>query len=152
MLNMVVFQGRLAVAPELVDVGETKKTTLRIGSGRKFKKNGETVEVTTWMDAICWGQLAEKSAEFLVKGQEVTVIGRIDVESWEKDGVKKYATRIHAEQVDFGAKPGAGKSGDTEKTIDKALVTKCLDSFSMLTESGISKDDAIKAILDKMVK
>jgi single stranded DNA-binding protein len=66
---------------------------------------------------VAWGKLGELAATYLAKGRKVMVVGRLQTQSWEKDGVKRSRTEIVASDVNFldapgtpGA-PGAGQAG-----------------------------------------
>ena len=61
---------------------------------------------------IAWRGLAEICAKFLVKGQQIAVVGELRTRSYDaKDGTKRYVTEIQADDIEFLAKPGAAGSG-----------------------------------------
>ena len=56
---------------------------------------------TTWHNVTCFGKTAEVAQAHLAKGRQVAIEGRIDYQSWEKDGVKHTTTVIIADRVEF---------------------------------------------------
>ena len=103
-----------------------------VGSGRltkdpnvKYTQNGKAVcnftvavddgwgeqKKTYFIHVTCWEKLAEACGNNLVKGQKVTVSGKLTQRAYEKDGEKKNIIEVVAREVDFGEKPrGAGAS------------------------------------------
>ncbi|MDI6710475.1 MAG: single-stranded DNA-binding protein [Bacillota bacterium] len=69
-------------------------------------------EETDYLDVVAFRKLAELCGRYLVKGQEVAITGRIDVQSYEdRNGVRRKAWKVVAEDVEFLAKPkGAGQT------------------------------------------
>lgn len=68
-----------------------------LASNRKFKDKEET----TFVDVTLWGRQAESLSEYLVKGKNVVVGGRLRLETWEVDGQKRSKLSINADTVDF---------------------------------------------------
>lgn len=65
-------------------------------------KSGERKERTEWHRIVVWGKLAELCGEYLSKGRQVYLEGRLQTRSWDdKDGVKRYTTEIVAQTVQF---------------------------------------------------
>jgi single-strand DNA-binding protein len=65
----------------------------------KDKQTGEKREYTEWHKVVAWDKLAEVCGEYLHKGKQVFVEGKIETRKWEKDGVTRYTTRIVATTV-----------------------------------------------------
>jgi single-strand DNA-binding protein len=63
----------------------------------KDKDSGDFKEETNWTNVILWQQ--EKVAEYLLKGKQVYIEGRLQTRSYEKDGQKVYATEVVADEV-----------------------------------------------------
>jgi len=66
----------------------------------KDKKKQERVE---YFNIVCFGKIADNVAQYMKKGSQVYVDGKIQTRSWEKDGEKKYRTEIVANTVQFGS-------------------------------------------------
>ena len=103
-MNQVAIIGRLVRDPEMVATkGGTEMTTFSIAvDGRK---EGET----SFFDCKSFGKTAELVAKYKAKGEQVGVTGRLVQERWEKDGQKRSAVRIIAEQVTFIGAKAEGK-------------------------------------------
>src|ERR1022692_2944745 len=75
------------------------KTTLVTSRKWQDKSSGEWQEETDWHNLVIWGKTAENLAQYLTKGRRIFVEGRIKNRTWEKDGVKHYATDIVVEDI-----------------------------------------------------
>lgn len=107
-LNLCSFIGRLGKAPETrVTPNGDAVTNFSIACGWKTK----TKEGTEWVNVSTFGKLAEICAQYLDKGSQVYVQGKMKTEKYEdKSGVTKYSTKIAADTVQF---LGKGKESDT---------------------------------------
>jgi single-strand DNA-binding protein len=65
----------------------------------KDKSTGEKKEKTEWHRIVAFGKLAEICSEYLVKGKQVYIEGRLQTSSYEKDGVTRYNTDIIANEM-----------------------------------------------------
>lgn len=62
---------------------------------------------TEWFSVVAWNKLAETCAQYLRKGRQVYIEGRMQTRSWEQEGQKKYRTELVAQTVQFlGAREG----------------------------------------------
>jgi single-strand DNA-binding protein len=107
-LNLCSFIGRLGKAPETrVTPNGDAVTNFSIACGWKTKSK----EGTEWVNISTFGKLAEICAQYLDKGSQVYVQGKMKTEKYEdKSGVTKYSTKIAADTVQF---LGKGKESDT---------------------------------------
>jgi len=77
--------------------------------------SGNKQEQTEFHTIEMWGKLADIAGQYLVKGQEVYIEGRLQTKSWEaEDGSKRYKTSIVAEQMQMGNKPNGGWSSTSK--------------------------------------
>jgi len=108
-VNKAIIVGNLGRDPELrYTQGGSPVCQLSIATTRAYtNKNNDRIEETEWHRVVVWGKSAEHCNEYLSKGRQVYVEGRIQTRSYEdKDGVKRYSTEIVAESVQFlGRKP-----------------------------------------------
>lgn len=124
-LNKAIIVGNLTRDPELTAIPSGQKVCkLGIATNRVWKdKNGAKQESTTYHNIVVWGRQAETSAQYLKKGQQVMVEGRIETRSWDDktSGEKKYRTEIVADRMQFGQKSGSTSSPQavSEKNEDK---------------------------------
>lgn len=110
-VNKAIILGHLGRDPELKYLQRGQPTCkLNIATSRKYtNKNNEPVEETEWHRVTVWGKQAEHCNNFLTKGRQVYVEGRLRTSSYDKDGQKHYTTEIVADTVQFiGGRDGAG--------------------------------------------
>jgi len=117
-LNSVQIIGRLGSTPEIkytpAGVGVV---SVSVATTTAYKpKDGEAQETTEWHKCVFWRQLADIIARYGKKGDRVYVSGKLATRTWEKDGVKHYATEIVAEQMLLleGKKDGGQESNPFE--------------------------------------
>lgn len=107
-LNKVLIAGRLTKQPEVRSTPNGQQVAnFSVATSRSWKdKSGQKQEKATFHNIVAWGRLAEIIGQYLVKGQEVYVEGRIETRSYQaKDGTTKYITEIFAETLQMGNKP-----------------------------------------------
>lgn len=110
--------GRLTRDPEGRTTPSGRPVTSFSMATNKFwtDQSGNKQEATEYHNIVVWGKLAEIAAQYLVKGQEVYVEGRIQTRSWDaQDGTKRYTTEIIADNIQMGAKAqgtGGSKGGN----------------------------------------
>jgi len=96
-------------------------TTFSLATSRTWNTSeGERRTETEWFTVVAWGSLAEICKQYLVKGQQVYVEGRLQTRHWEdNDGNKHSATEIVAnEMIMLGDRHENNHSGDVETTED----------------------------------
>jgi single-strand DNA-binding protein len=125
MVNKVILIGNLGADPEVrYTASGTKVTNFRIATTEKWKdKDGNKQERTEWHNIVTYAKLADVCGEYLSKGKQVFIEGRIQTRSWEdRDGQKRYMTEIIAsemkmlggrggERAEAPSGGGAGSSG-----------------------------------------
>jgi single-strand DNA-binding protein len=117
-VNKVILIGNLGRDPEtryMPDGGAV--TNVSIATTETWKdKNGEKQEKTEWHRVAFFGKLAEIAGEYLKKGSQVYVEGRLQTRKWQdKDGADKYTTEIVADRMQMlGSRQGMG-GGDRER-------------------------------------
>lgn len=91
-INKVTLLGRVGKDPELkYTPNGTAYARFSLATSYKAKDKGEKTE---WHSLVAWAKTAEIAGEYVKKGQQVYVEGRLQTDSWEKDGEKKYRTEI----------------------------------------------------------
>lgn len=106
-LNKVLLIGNLTRDPE---VRYTPKGTavadLGLAVSRTYKtESGETKEEVCFVTVVAWGRQAETAGEYLKKGSPIFVEGRLQYETWEKNGEKRNTIKVNAERVQFLSRP-----------------------------------------------
>ena len=101
-----------------------KVANFTIAINRRVKSNGE--QQTDFFNIVAWRQLAELCEKYLSKGKKVAVIGSIQTRTYEKDGVKRTAWDILADEVEFlsPADKGARKEMDYRAEERQAIMTE----------------------------
>ena len=102
MLNQIAIQGRLTKTPELRHTQAGKPVaSFSIACDRDFRdSNGN--KATDFFDIVVWGQTGERCADWLSKGQLVTLTGRLQTRDWtDREGNKRKAFEIVAREVHF---------------------------------------------------
>jgi single-strand DNA-binding protein len=105
--NSVTIIGSLGADPELrYSQGGTAVLSFRVATTERWKdKSGAQKEETEWHSCVIFGDRAAEYAAHLAKGSYVRVEGKLKTETYEKDGQKRYATKIHAQSVTPGGFP-----------------------------------------------
>ena len=115
-VNKVILVGNLGRDPEvryMPDGGAI--TNISVATTDTWKdKAGEKQEKTEWHRVAFFGKLAEIAGEYLKKGSQVYLEGRLQTRKWQdKDGQDKYTTEIVADRMQMlGARSGGGAGGD----------------------------------------
>jgi len=103
-INKVILIGRLGRDPEVrytPDGAAVANFSIATSEEWKDKATGEKKERTEWHRIVAFRKLGEICGEYLSKGRQVYVEGRLQTRSWEKDDVTKYTTEIVASDVQF---------------------------------------------------
>jgi single-strand DNA-binding protein len=110
-INKVIILGNLGKDPELkYTTSGQPVTNFTVATNERWKdKNGETQEKTEWHNIVAWARLAEIANQYLTKGSQVYIEGRLQTRSWDdKEGKKHYTTEIVASDMVMLGGRGAG--------------------------------------------
>ncbi len=135
-VNKVILLGRLGADPEVryTNTG-TPVANFNIATSTNFTdKSGEKTEKTEWHRVVAFGKLGEICGEYLAKGKQVYIEGRLQTRDWEdRDGNKRKTTEIVA-----GIMQMLGSAGDQVRSGGSDLVPPPSDSMpDMGTEDDI---------------
>jgi len=114
MLNKATLIGNLGANPETRYMQDgTCVCNIRIATTERFKdKSGERQDRTEWHRVVLWGKLGEIAAQYLHKGSQVYIEGKIETRKWtNKEGVDVYTTEIRASEM----KMLGGKGGENQQ-------------------------------------
>ena len=112
-LNKILLLGNLGSDPEVRFLPSGKPTAqFSLATNRRYKVEGQLKEETEWFSVVAFGRLAEIASEFLKKGKQVFIEGRMRTRNWtDNSGQKHFRTEVIAEGLRLiGAKPN-GSSG-----------------------------------------
>lgn len=118
-INKVIIVGNLGADPETrYTANGGAITTIRVATSEawKDKQSGEQQERTEWHRVKFFGRLAEIAGEYLRKGRQVYVEGRLQTDKYtDKDGIERYTTDIIANEMQMlggmGGEGGGGGAG-----------------------------------------
>jgi single-strand DNA-binding protein len=119
-INKVILVGNLGADPESrTTPGGLTVTNFNVATSdrRKDKQSGDWVEETEWHRVVLFDKLAETAREYLRKGSQVYLEGRLQTRKWQdKDGNDRYTTEIIGRDMQMlGGRPGAGApAGDDD--------------------------------------
>jgi single-strand DNA-binding protein len=112
MLNKVMLIGNLGRDPEVRSIPSGQQVaSFTLATNRRWTdKAGQRQEQTEWHQIVCWGKLAEIAAQYLTKGKQIFVEGRIQTRSWDdkQTGEKKYRTEVICENFQMLGQRGGG--------------------------------------------
>lgn len=116
-VNKVILVGNLGRDAELrYTPGGAAVATLNMATTEVWNdKSGQRQEKTEWHRVVLWGKSAESLAEYLTKGKQIYIEGRLQTRQWDdKDGNKRYTTEIRGDKVVLlggGSGGGGGRGG-----------------------------------------
>ena len=124
-VNKVILVGNLGSDPEVRHTASGQAVAnFNIATNEQWtNRNGERGERTEWHRIVAWGRLAEICSEYLRKGRQVYIEGRLQTRQWDdRDGNKRYTTEIVAQVMQMLGRPGdredvpAGSPSYSEET------------------------------------
>lgn len=102
-MNKVILMGRLTKDPEIryTQTNNTAVTSFTLAVNRRFTKQGEEQQ-TDFINITAYSKTAEFISGYFQKGQQVAIVGRLQLRNWEDDqGKKHYVTEVIAEETYF---------------------------------------------------
>lgn len=124
-INKVILVGNVTKDPELKSTPSgTKVCSFSIATNRTFKDaDGSKKEEAEFHNIVLFGKQAENTAQYMKKGSQIMIEGRIRTRSWDKeDGTKAYRTEIVGDVVQFGSKPqgdATPKANGSQEPVDE---------------------------------
>lgn len=110
-LNKVQIIGNLGADPEMRYTANGRAVaTMRVACNRTYTtQDGERREETEWVRVVAWAQLAERVSQYLSKGSQIYVEGRMQTREWEdREGQRRFTTEVIARDVQFLDRRGGG--------------------------------------------
>jgi single-strand DNA-binding protein len=129
-INKVILIGHLGADPEtryMPSGGAVTNLRVATTESWKDKQSGEPQERTEWHRVVLFGRLAEISAEYLRKGSQVYLEGRLQTRKWQgQDGADRYTTEVVANEMQMlggrgggGAHQGGGADTGSGQSVDE---------------------------------
>lgn len=116
-LNKILLLGHLGSDPEIRYLPSGKQAAqFRMATNRRYKVEGQIRDETEWFQIVAFGRLAEICGEFLKKGRQVFIEGRMRTRNWvDGNNQKHYRTEVIAEGMRLiGKANGSNGNRDTE--------------------------------------
>ncbi|MGD8394881.1 MAG: single-stranded DNA-binding protein [Candidatus Eiseniibacteriota bacterium] len=130
-VNKVILVGNLGSDPEIRHTQNGNVVAnFNVATNEQWKgKDGERNERTEWHRIVAWGRLAEICEQYLSRGRQVYIEGRLQTRQWEdRDGNRRYTTEIVAQVMqmlgrpgDRGEAPSGGPSYEEEEYSDRTV-------------------------------
>ena len=111
--NRVIVMGNLTRDPDVREVGMNAVKVCRFSlaiNERRKDRSGNVIDMPTFVDVDAWDKLGELGGQYLKKGRSVLVEGRLQSDTWEKDGQKHQKLKIRAATVKFMPQPAPNQS------------------------------------------
>lgn len=99
-VNKVILIGTCGQDPEvryLPNGNAITNLSLATSEAWTDKQTGQKVEKTEWHRVVLFGKVAEIAGEYLRKGSQCYIEGKLKTREWEKDGIKRYSTEVHVD-------------------------------------------------------
>ncbi|MCK4821803.1 single-stranded DNA-binding protein, partial [bacterium] len=111
-LNKCMIIGHLGENPNLrYTQSGTAVVNLSVATNHRIKRGDNWEDAVSWHRAVAWGKTAEACGEYLSKGSQIYLEGRLETKSWTDDaGVKRWTTEIICSDIIFLDSKGGGKS------------------------------------------
>ena len=123
-VNKVILVGNLGADPETrYTAGGSAVTNVSLATtdSWKDKQSGEQQEKTEWHKVVFFGRLAEIAAEYLRKGSQIYVEGRIQTRKWQgKDGQDRWTTEIVGNDMQMLGSRGGGQGQSPPRDFDSS--------------------------------
>jgi single-strand DNA-binding protein len=119
MVNKVILIGNLGRDPEVRSTPSGQPVaSFTLATSRRWKdKNGQRQEQTEWHQIVVWGKQAEIAGQYLTKGKQIYLEGRLQTRSWDdrQTGEKRYRTEVVCDNFQMLGSRGGGGGGDFEQ-------------------------------------
>jgi single-strand DNA-binding protein len=143
-VNKVILVGNLGRDAELrYTPGGAPVATLNLATTEVWNdKAGQRQEKTEWHRVVLWGKTAESLSEYLVKGKQLYIEGRLQTRQWDdKDGNKRYTTEIRGDRIVLLGGGGGSGAGRQQASRAGAGAGGAMDEHMGEPVSELSDDD-----------
>ena len=138
-INKVILIGNLGKDPEVQTFENgVKKANLSLATTETFKnREGNKEQRTEWHRVVLWRRLAEIAEEYLHKGNQIYIEGRLRTRKWDdKDGNTRYTTEVEGQSMTMlGGRPSENNS--VTAPVDKEVVKEDIDTDTETPEDDL---------------
>ena len=139
-MNKVILMGRLTRDPEVryTQTNNTLISSFSLAVNRRFARQGEERQAD-FINVVAWSKLGEFCSKYFKKGQQVGVIGRIQVRNWDDEqGQKHYVTEVVAEEAYFAdSKREAGADATSFENTFGSNVASSSPEFEVTSDDDL---------------
>jgi single-strand DNA-binding protein len=143
-VNKVILVGNVGKDPEVkhLDSNSSVANFTLATSDHYTNKSGEKVTTTEWHNIVCWSGLATLAENYIRKGSQIYVDGKIRTRSYDaQDGSKRYITEILADTIQLLGKKSEGTSSEGTKISQSSGVSEPLNSPNSYGNDNNEGDD-----------
>ena len=122
-MNKVILMGRLTRDPEVryTQTNNTLVASFSLAINRRFARQGEERQAD-FINVVAWNKTGEFCSKYFKKGQQVSIIRRLQTRTWDDDkGTKHYVTEVIAEEAYFADSRRDGDASGFENTFGETL-------------------------------
>ncbi len=144
MINKVILVGHLGKDPEVRYLDQNRVVAnVTIATNERYTdRNGNKVETTEWHNLEMWDGLAKIAEQYLKKGSLVYLEGKLKTEEWEKDGVKRYTTRIRVTTMNMLDRASGNTSNAESNTSTETNSAKKVEEHNEQVVDKLMDDDS----------
>ena len=123
-VNKVILVGNVGRDPDIQTTSSgTKVAHVSLATSRRFPRDGAMEERTAWHRLTLWDRLAQLAEDYVRKGDRIYIEGRIEYDSFERNGVTIPTTEVHVrELILLGAPSGRVAEAEAENVEEEAVV------------------------------
>ena len=139
-VNKVILVGNLGRDAELrYTPGGAAVATLNLATTEVYKdREGQKKEDTQWHRIVLWGKTAETLQDYLTKGKQIYVEGKLQTRKWkDKDGNDKYTTEIRGDRVVLLSSGGGGRQSAMNRVESEEHAPAGADPAGEITDDDI---------------
>ncbi len=133
-INKVILVGNVGQDPEVryieTDLPVANFSVATTERGYKTQSGKEIPDRTEWHNIVVWRGLAKLAENYIRKGTQLYIEGKIRTRSWEKDGVKRYTTEIYADTIQL--------LGKRTENIEPLATTKPAETSTTAPETPVA--------------
>lgn len=143
MINKVILVGHLGKDPEVKYLDKDRAVAnFSLATNERYNdRNGNKVETTEWHNLEMWDGLAKVAEKYLKKGSLIYVEGKLKTDEYEKDGIKRYSTRIRVNTLNMLDKASGNSSDNTPSAETTAPVKKVEEHNEAAIDSIVQEGD-----------
>ena len=146
MLNLAIIEGRIGKDIELKQVGQSVVAKISVATSEKWtdKNTGQKQERTTWHNVEAWGKQAEIISQYFKKGDGIGLQGSIQTDEYEKNGEKRYSTKIKLTSFWFPVSSGQAQQAQPQQGFtnpNAGFVPQQQYNAGLTPQAGAISDD-----------